>query len=132
VKTTLAPVLGVALLAMPVRAAELPKTFLGGWTKYQSTADGPVLVGGIYVSPRTYHEPGYNCTIRAVTPKENKGSPDLVYVMDMACSGDSEGSVDKKAREIWALRKIDGKEVLIMAGIAGASYPSIETLQRGE
>jgi len=52
--------------------------------------------------------------------------------MDMACSGDSEGSVHKKAREIWALRKIDGKEVLIMAGIAGASYPSIETLQRRE
>ena len=118
--------------APPARAADLPKAFLGDWTNHDGSSEHEVT--GIHVGPRTYHEPGYNCDFRSITAKNDAATSarTLVYVIDMACSGDEENPGRKRVREIWALRKIDGKDVLVMVGAAGPTYPSIHVLERAQ
>jgi len=126
----------VALLflsAGSAHAAELPKSFLGDWTNQDGSSEHEVT--GIHVGPKTYHEPGYNCDIRSITAKNDAAASTrtLVYLIDMACSGDGENpGRPKRIREIWALRKINSKDVLVMAGAAGPTYPSIHVLERPE
>lgn len=121
----------LALLSVtPVRASELPKMFLGNWANNDI---GDIEVTGIYIGARTYHEPGYNCNIGSVQVKDEAGSFNRgsVYIVDMTCAGDGEGpSRAKKVREVWALRKIDGKDLLVIAGAAGSTFPSIHILQK--
>jgi hypothetical protein len=119
--------------AAPVHASELPTTFLGSWTNNDM---GDVEITGIHVGARTYHEPGYNCDIRSVREKDEAGSINRgnVYIVNMTCAGEGEGppSRGKKVREVWALRRIDGKDVLVTAGAAGPTFPSIHILQRAK
>jgi hypothetical protein len=96
----------------------------------RTKGNGDTLVDGINVGPRSYHEPGYNCKINSIEVKSDVGLPDRVYIVDMACAGDGPSPRAQRVREIWALRKINSKDVLIMAGVAGATYPSIGILQR--
>jgi hypothetical protein len=129
-------VLVVALLlvlsAGSVRAADFPKSLLGDWTNRDGSSEHEVT--GIHVAPRTYHEPGYNCDIRSITAKNDAATsaPTLVYLVDMTCSGDEENPRPRRVREIWALRKIHGKDVLVMTSTAGPTYPSIHVLERPE
>jgi hypothetical protein len=122
------------LWSFPALAADLPKVFQGSW-KNNDGAGGDVEVTGIHVGARTYHEPGYNCTIKSIIAKNDATvlTPSKVYIVDMTCAGDgpSPGPA-KKVREVWALRKINGEEVLVMAGATGATYPSIHILQRAD
>jgi len=124
----------VALLflsAGSARAAELPKSFLGDWTNQDGSSEHEVT--GIHVGAKTYHEPGYNCDFRSITAKKDAASTQTrVYLVDMTCSGDEENPRPRRVREIWALRKINGKDVLVMAGTAGPTYPSIHVLERPE
>lgn len=128
--------LTVALLflsAGSARAADLPKSFIGEWANRDGSSEHEVT--GIHLGPRTYHEPGYNCDIRSITAKNDAATSarSLVYLIDMACSGDGENpGRPKRVQEIWALRKINGKDVLVMAGTAGPTYPSIHVLERPE
>ncbi len=129
-------VLIVALLlvlsAGSVRAADFPKSLLGDWTNRDGSSEHEVT--GIHVGPRTYHEPGYNCDIRSIAAKNDTATsaPTLVYLVDMTCSGDEENPRPRRVREIWALRKIHGKDVLVMTSTAGPTYPSIHVLERPE
>jgi hypothetical protein len=67
----------------------------------------------------------------AFDPKRTDYRPGRVYIVDMVCAGDGEDAPPgKNMRDIWALRKINEKDVLVMAGAAGATYPSILMLQR--
>ena len=120
------------LSAGSARAAELPKSFLGDWTNHAGASEHEVT--GIHVGPRTYHEPGYNCDFRSISATHDAatGTHTVVYLIDMACSGDEENPRRRRVREIWALRKINGKDVLVMTGTAGPTYPSIHVLQRPE
>lgn len=125
----------VAMLALPIggaRAAELPKSFLGDWTNNDGSSEHEVT--GIHVDARTYHEPGYNCDLRSVTAKNDAATSGRtpVYLIDMTCAGDEENPHAKRVREIWALRRINGKDVLVMAGTAGPTYPSIHVLERAQ
>lgn len=126
----------IALLSFPTGpagAADLPKSLLGDWTNRDGSSEHEVT--GIHVGPRTYHEPGYNCTIRSISAKNDAATSarTLVYLIDMACSGDGENpGRAKRVREIWALRRTNGKDVLVMAGTAGPTYPSIHVLERAE
>ena len=125
----------VALLFLPAgsaRAADLPKSFLGDWTNQDGSSEHEVT--GIHVGPKTYHEPGYNCDFRSITAKHDAATSTdaLVYFVDMTCSGDEENPRPRRVREIWALRKINGKDVLVMTGTAGPTYPSIHVLKRPE
>lgn len=123
----------IALSTIPAHAADLPESFHGSWTNDDGA--GQAEVTGISVGPRTYHEPGYNCDIKAIAPKNEAGSPDhgRVYVVDMVCTGESQKpEPGQKVREVWALRKIKDVEVLVIAGTSGATYPSVRILQRAE
>jgi len=125
----------VALLFLPAgsaRAADLPKSFLGDWTNQDGSSEHEVT--GIHVGPKTYHEPGYNCDFRSITAKHDAAASThtFVYLIDMTCSGDEENPRPRRVREIWALRKINGKDVLVMAGTAGSTYPAVHILQRPE
>ena len=129
------PGLIVAMLALPIgaaRAADLPKSFLGDWTNNDGSSEHEVT--GIHVGARTYHEPGYNCDLRSVTAKNDAATSvrTPVYLIDMTCAGDEENPHPKRVREIWALRRINGKDVLVMAGTAGPTYPSIHVLERAQ
>lgn len=129
-----APLVALLILsAGPARAADLPKSFLGDWTNHDGASEHEVT--GIHVGPRTYHEPGYNCDIRSITAKNDAatGTHTLVYLVDMTCSDDGENpSRPKRVREIWALRRINGKDVLVMVAAAGPTYPSIHVLERSQ
>jgi hypothetical protein len=121
------------LFSIPARAADLPKPFIGSWTNNDGSSE--FEVAGIYVGPKTYHEPGYNCNIRSVSAKKDAATitSTLVYVVEMACMGDGANpGPSTTVREIWALRKAYGKDVLVMAGTSGSTYPSIHILQRAE
>ena len=123
-----------ALLSLPAGAAwaaDLPKSVLGDWTNHDGSNE--FEVSGIHVGPRTYHEPGYNCDFKSIIAKNDAATMTrtLVYLIDMTCSGDGENpGRPKRVREIWALRKINGKDILVMAGTAGPTYPSIHVLER--
>jgi hypothetical protein len=119
-------------LAGSAHAADLPKSFLGDWTNQDGSSEHEVT--GIHVGPKTYHEPGYNCDFRSITAKRDAATSTqtLVYLVDMTCSGDEENPRPRRVREIWALRKINGKDVLVMTGTAGPTYPSIHVLERPE
>jgi hypothetical protein len=126
----------VALLflsAGSARAADLPKSFLGEWANRDGSSEHEVT--GIHVGPRTYHEPGYNCNFRSITARNDAATSThtLVYLIDMSCSGDGENpGHSQRVHELWALRRINGKDVLIMAATAGSTYPSIHVLERPE
>jgi len=119
-------------LAGSAHAADLPKSFLGDWINQDGSSEHEVT--GIHVGPKTYHEPGYNCDFRSITAKHDAATSTqtLVYLVDMTCSGDEENPRPRRVREIWALRKINGKDVLVMTGTAGPTYPSIHVLERPE
>ncbi len=127
--------IAVAALALSyathARAADLPKGFLGEWMNDDGADQAEVT--GISVAPRSYHEPGYNCDIKSVTAKDEAGSVNRgrVYVVEMLCTGDGENPGPRqRVREVWALRKINGAELLVTAGASGATYPSVHILQR--
>ena len=126
----------LALLCLPTgpaRAADLPKSFLGDWANHDGSSEHEVT--GIHVGARTYHEPGYNCDFRSISAKNDAATSTHtpVYLVEMACTGDGEKpGRPQRVREIWALRRIDGKDVLVMAGTAGPTYPSIHILDRPE
>lgn len=121
------------LSAGSAAADDLPKSFLGDWTNRDGSSEHEIT--GIHVGPRTYHEPGYNCDIRSITAKNDAATTThaRVYLVDMTCSGDGENPErPKRVREMWALRRIDGKDALVIAGTAGPTYPSIHVLARAE
>lgn len=122
----------LVLAAGPAPAAELPKALLGDWTNRDGSSEHEVT--GIHVGPRTYHEPGYNCELKSITAKHDAaaGTRAVVYLIDMICAGDEENPRRRTVREVWALRRINGKDVLVMAGTAGPTYPSIHVLERPE
>ncbi len=123
----------IPLSTIAVQASDLPRSYLGSWTNDDGASQ--FEVSGISVGPQTYHEPGYNCDIKAVAAKNEAGSPDRgrVYVVDMVCTGEGQDpGPGQKVREVWALRKIKGVEVLVTAGTTGSTYPSIRILQRAE
>lgn len=112
---------------IPARAADMPTKFLGGWT----TGNDGALVDGINISARSYREPGFNCDIKSINVKNDAGnSRDRDYIVDMVCAGDRPNPDAQRVHEIWALRNINGKDVLIVAGTSGSTYPSIGVLQR--
>jgi hypothetical protein len=128
----LALLLATGASNIPTQAAELPTAFLGSWTINDGASKDEVLTY-VIVSPRYYKETGYNCPIKSITAKNDAESPDRgrVYIIDMSCGVDGIGApLSPKVREVWALRKIDGKEVIVMSGMVGPSYPSIRVLQR--
>lgn len=110
------------------RAAQLPEAYLGDW----SSGDmGEIEITGIGISQRTYHEPGYNCDIQSVEPKSEATSGRPVYLVEMRCSGDGEGPQHPQlVRELWALRKVNNNDILAIAGVSGATFPSIHLLTR--
>jgi hypothetical protein len=116
-----------------VHAAELPKEFLGGWKNNDGSNEFEVT--GISIGARTYHEPGYNCDIKSVGVKKDPttGAQVRLYVVEMACAGESEKPErPKRVHEVWALRKVKGQDVLVIAGTSGPTYPSIHVLERAE
>jgi hypothetical protein len=123
---TAAAVIGLTVTAM--NAAELPKAFLGDW---QRDAPNNIEITGIFVSEHAYHEPGYNCDIRSVQQKSDLVGANPIYLVEMRCSGDEEGSGHPQlAREVWAMRRVGDREVLAIAATSGASFPSIHLLRR--
>jgi hypothetical protein len=117
----------VLMAPIPTRSAELPAAFLGNWTK----GNGDRMVVSIKVERRSYHEPGYDCQIKAINIRKDLGdTSDAVYVVNMVCSGEDPNDRPRNVREVWALRKINGADVLVMASVAGATFPSIGILQR--
>ena len=114
----------------PAYSAELPNSFLGTWVLNDGA--GEFEITGIYIGPKTYHEPGYNCDIKTIAAKPEAGSINRgrVYILEMSCSGDGPNPRRQRVREQWALRRIAEKDVLVQAGAAGATYPSIHILER--
>jgi hypothetical protein len=109
-------------------AARLPDTYLGGWA---STDTGGIEITGIEITQRHYHEPGYNCDVQSIQPKSDASTGSPVYLVDMRCSGDGEGSgPPQSVREVWGLRKVNNNEILAIAGVGGATFPSIHLLHR--
>jgi len=130
--------LGLALvvtasLVTSAHAAELPSTFLGSWTNKDGASQHEVT--GIAIAKRTYHEPGYNCKIRSVVAKEEAGSigRGKVYIVELSCEDDGENpGKPSRVREVWALRRASGKDVLVMSGASGPTFPSVRVLERAE
>ena len=67
--------------------------------------------------------PGYNCDIRSV----QSGRP--VNLVEMRCRGEGPER-PQLVREIWALRKVDNNDILVIADVGGAAFPSIHLLWR--
>ena len=129
-------VLTILLALAPLgfaRAAELPSTFLGSWVNRDGASEHEVT--GINIGKRTYHEPGYNCAIRSVRARNeaNAIGRGKVYLVEMSCAGDEE-TPDRPVRvkEVWALRRANGKDILVMSGASGPTFPSIHVLERAE
>ncbi|TQF30015.1 hypothetical protein UNPA324_10560 [Bradyrhizobium sp. UNPA324] len=107
-------------------AAQLPEAYLGDWS---SDDVGDLEITGIVITPRTYHEPGYNCDIRSVQQKSEATPGRPVYLVEMRCSGEGPER-PQLVRELWALRKIGNNNVLAIAGLSGATFPSMHLLRR--
>jgi hypothetical protein len=106
----------------------LPEAYLGDWS---SDDMGGIEVTGIGITQSSYHEPGYNCDIRSIQPKNEASTGSPVYLVDMRCSMDGEGSgPPQSVREVWALRKANNNDMLVIAGVGGATFPSIHLLHR--
>jgi hypothetical protein len=103
----------------------LPKSFLGSWINKRDGKAYPVE--GINIDARTYHEPGYDCRINRVRKVQDAADSDArAYVIDMTCADDGAApGPAEKVHQIWALRSVNGEDVLIMAGTS-----SISVLQR--
>lgn len=131
--------LGLALLvAAPfvsaAQAADLPSAFLGSWAN-RDGAGRDIEITGIAIGKRTYHEPGYNCDIRSVAAREEAGSigRGRVYIVEMSCQDDGENpGKPSRVREVWAMRRAFGKEILVMSGASGPTFPSVRVLERAE
>jgi hypothetical protein len=109
-------------------ANALPAKFLGGWTKsHQTGGNDSIPITGISVGPRSYHEPGYNCEINKVTGSaDTADDADRVYIVDMTCQDDGyQPPPAQRVHEVWAMRNINGKDLLITSGAS-----SIQVLQR--
>jgi hypothetical protein len=103
--------------SLPAYAADLPHGFLGQWT-----IDGS---GEASVGSRSYDEPGHHCIIKYITAKDDIAAIGTrVYIVTMTCN---EEGISGPVREIWAVRKVDGKDVLVMAD---QIQPSIRVLYR--
>jgi hypothetical protein len=107
-------------------AAQLPEAYLGDWS---SDDMGDIEITGIAITQRTYHEPGYNCDIRSVQPKSEATPGRPVYLVEMRCSGERPERA-QLVREVWALRKVNNNDILAIAGVSGATFPSIHLLRR--
>jgi hypothetical protein len=108
-------------------AAQLPEAYLGDWS---SDDMGESEITGIDITRRTYLEPGYKCHIRSVEPKSEATPGRPVYLVEMRCSGEGPGERPQLVRELWALRKVNNVDILAIAGVGGATFPSIHLLRR--
>jgi hypothetical protein len=82
------------------RADELPSAFLGNWNG-----------GAITISSTSIRGQEWGCNFKSVKVLSNGA-----VVIEMACSADNS---PYKNREMWAIQKIENKEVLIMADSKG-------------
>jgi|ERR1700730_2700330 hypothetical protein len=82
------------------RADHLPTAFLGNWNG-----------GEITISPTSIRGKEWRCNFKSIKLLSNGA-----VVIDMACSADKS---PYKNREMWAIQKIENKEVLIMADSKG-------------
>jgi hypothetical protein len=117
----------ISVIAGIANTDQLPEPFLGDWS---SDDVGDIEITGISVTQHTYHEPGYNCDIRSAQRK-NEATPNRpVYFVEMRCSGEGPQERPQLVREVWALRKVNNVNVLAIAGVGGATFPSIHLLRR--
>ena len=105
-----------------VSAGQLPETFLGEWAS-ENVGDR-----GITITQRRYDEPGYHCDIRSVQQKIEAATQRPVYIVQMRCS--DEGPRTVLVREVWAIGKVGDDNFLAIAGVSGATFPSINILRR--
>lgn len=116
-------------------AAELPSSFLGSWVNKDGAAANDIEITGINIGQRTYHEPGYNCAIRSIRAQNeaNAIGRGKVYLVAMSCTGEEETpGRPVRVKEVWALRRVNGKDILVMSGASGPTFPSIHVLERAE
>lgn len=131
----IAMLIATVFCATPAWAADaLPSEFLGGWTKLSATlatdektgAVERILINGIGIGRRSYHEPGYNCQINRVTKSvDDADAQDHVYSIDMICQYEDQSPSSHRVHAVWAIRNVNGKDVLIIS-----SATSIQVLQR--
>jgi hypothetical protein len=123
-------------VALPVgaEAANLPAEFSGFWVATDASNNAcrkadikdeknnvPVeRIMGVGPGTVTFYET--NCKLLSVKPLPNANPNDKNQVnaeADLACSG--EGS-RWKAREIWHVKTIDGKKVVVVTGLRQTDY----------
>ena len=104
----------------------LPRDFLGSWIKKTNGTEG-MVINGIWIGQRSYHETGYNCKVnRVASAGDSADSDDRVYVVNMTCQNDGyQPPPAEQVHEVWALRNVNGGDVLITS-----SATSIQVLQR--
>jgi hypothetical protein len=112
--------------------AELPSSFLGSWVNKDGAGEHEIT--GINIGKRTYHEPGYNCAIRSIRARDegNAVGRGKVYLVEMSCDGEETPGHPVRVKEVWALRRANGKDILVMSGASGSTFPSIHVLERAE
>jgi hypothetical protein len=114
-------------------AAGLPSAFLGSWVNRDGAAADDREITGINVGRRTYHEPGYDCEIRSIRARNeaNAIGRGRVYLVEMSCAGEEDApGRPVRVKEVWALRRSNGKDILVMSGASGPTFPSVHVLER--
>ena len=123
-----------ATLPVGAEAANLPAEFTGFWVATDASNNAcrkadikdeknnvPVeRIMGVGPGTVTFYET--NCKLLSVKPLPNANPNDKNQVnaeADLACSG--EGS-RWKAREIWHVKTIDGKKVVVVTGLRQTDY----------
>jgi hypothetical protein len=49
----------------------------------------------------------------------------------MSCAGEEEApGRPVRVKEVWALRRSNGKDILVMSGASGPTFPSVHVLER--
>lgn len=106
-----------------LHADEVPPAFLGSWMRQTGGGTGGNTVTGISVTAKSYHEPGYNCDIGRMKKSEDTADATAyVYIVEMKCTGDGERpGPAQRVREVWALRNVNGKDVLVTSGTSSIS-----------
>jgi hypothetical protein len=104
----------------------IPADIRGAWIWTGSRREG-VNVTGIKIGASGYHEPGYNCDLNRIQKSADTAEAGgAIFIIDMTCRDDgyNKGPANK-VHEIWALRSIDGEDVLIVS-----TPTSIQAMQR--
>jgi hypothetical protein len=127
-KTALIVAVAMLMTAVAAIAGELPKSFLGNWT--QDGLEPYVPAYPITITPTSLKSIGigFSCKIDAVNGESMLLNGDethyRVYVVDESCTYD--GLPPGKQHETWALRNINGTDVLLIA----SNFPSLDVYHR--